>query len=233
MGSFLGLGTTYAAQERTMDAASMFGKDATNDGPITICSDSLSYSQTAHKMIYQGNVLVMQTKDATIQCSAYSVPGDKQNVPSYQFPVQVNDYLQSQKQALEMAKQICQKQKGCRFLTGQTLTISFDQQNNQLTDILLTTNTPYTAKFYSLPFPKGGEKTQPQSDQQTMYAEGRKMNFNLQTSILTIEKEAYVDRAGNRFSGDKVLYDTKSGLVTVPDTGQRATVILNNLNTKN
>ena len=36
-----------AEQSGSMDAAGMFGKNASSDGQITICSDSLSYSQDA------------------------------------------------------------------------------------------------------------------------------------------------------------------------------------------
>ena len=61
-----------------------------------------------------------------------------------------------------------------------------------------------------------------------MYAEGEKMNFNFTENLLTIENNAYIERDGNQFSGSKVLYDTKNGLVTVPDTGKRATIVLNN-----
>ncbi|WP_440617599.1 LptA/OstA family protein [Cysteiniphilum sp. 6C5] len=226
-----------AEQGGSMDAAGMFGKNASSDGQITICSDSLSYSQDAHKMIYQGNVLVMQTKDANIQCGGYSVPNENSNWPVYQFPDPKEaddkvDYTKVQQAALDYAKNVCKKQNGCRFLTGQMLTVLFDDQNKQVKDVVLTSTTPYIAKFYSLPFPKQSKQKEPDSDQQTMYAEGRQMNFNLLNSTLTIQDKAYVDRAGNRFSGDKVLYDTKNGLVTVPNTGQRATVILNNLNNK-
>ncbi|WP_440683334.1 LptA/OstA family protein [Cysteiniphilum halobium] len=222
-------------QGSSMDAASMFGKNASSDGQITICSDSLSYSQNAHKIIYQGNVLVMQTKNANIQCSGYSVPNENNKWPIYQFPDQnkedgKTDYSTLQQTSLDYAKTVCKKQNGCRFLTGQTLTILFDNKNKQVQDVILTSTTPYLAKFYSLPFPKHPKEKGSDSDQQTMYAEGRIMNFNLLNSTLTIQDKAYVDRAGNRFSGDKVLYDTKNGLVTVPNTGQRATVILNNLN---
>ncbi|WP_192483887.1 MULTISPECIES: LptA/OstA family protein [Cysteiniphilum] len=230
-------------QSGSMDAANMFGKNASSDGQITICSDSLSYSQNAHKIIYQGNVLVMQTKDANIQCSGYSVPNENSKWPVYQFPNPKEadgkvDYTKVQKAALDYAKDVCKKQNGCRFLTGQKLTILFDDQNKQVKDVVLTANTPYIAKFYSLPFPKQAQNNKNKnngdgSDQQTVYAEGRQMNFNMLNSTLTIQDKAYVDRAGNRFSGDKVLYDTKNGLVTVPNTGQRATVILNNLNSEN
>lgn len=226
-----------AEQSGSMDAAGMFGKNASSDGQITICSDSLSYSQDAHKIIYPGNVLVMQTKNANIQCSGYSVPNENSKWPVYQFPDQKEEdgkasYTKIQQASLDYAKTICKKQKGCRFLTGQTLTILFDDQNKQVKDVILIAQAPYIAKFYSLPFPKQAQNTtnSDSSDQQTVYAEGRQMNFNLLNSTLTIQDKAYVDRAGNRFSGDKVLYDTKNGLVTVPNTGQRATVILKNLN---
>ncbi len=228
--SLLSMGVSFAqSSEASMDAAGMFGKNATGDGPITICSDSLSYSQDAHKMIYQGNVLVMQTKNANIQCGGHNVPNENSKWSVYQFPLQNVDYQKLQQQSLDYAKEVCKKQNGCRFLSGQILTLLFDDQNRQLKEVTLTSTDPYMAKFYSLPFPKEAKTKQASSDQETMYAEGRQMDFNLLNSILTIQTKAHVDRAGNRFSGDKVLYDTKNGLVTVPDTGQRATVILNNL----
>ena len=227
--SFLGVQHAFTAEHGgTMNT--MFGKNASSDGQITICSDSLSYSKQAHKIIYEGDVLVVQTKNANIQCGGYNVPNENSKWPVYQFPDKKGDYTELQEASLNYAKAMCKKQNGCRFLAGQKLTILFDNQNKQVKNAVLTTQELYSAKFYSIPFPKQAQKKESSTDQQTMYAEGRKMNFNLLNSTLTIQDKAYVNRAGNRFSGDKLLYDTKNSLVTVPNTGQRATVILNNLN---
>ena len=235
--------SSKSAIAQDMDASQMFGKNALQDGPIIICSDSLSYSQKMHQMIYTGNVFVMQTKGANIGCDGISAPhyNDKPLV-EYTFPQQESDdYSEAQQKGLALAKKICQAQKGCRFLSGQKLTLLFTEDNQQIKDVVLTAKSPYAAKFYSLPFPKKVQlssqdekhkERSPDSQDEKMYAEGRHMTFNMRKNILTISDEAYVDRVGNRFSGDKILYDVAKGLVTVPNTGKRATIILNNLENK-
>ncbi|WP_162902359.1 LptA/OstA family protein [Facilibium subflavum] len=234
--SLLFISGVVSAQNSTaqMNASEMFGDKATADGPITVCSNTLSYDQSKHQMIYAGNVLVMQTKNANIQCTDQVIPEQQSSgVNNYSFASvsALSGYTDQQKEALKTAKEICKTQGGCRFLAGQTLTIFFDKSNKKIENILLTTGKNYTAKFYSLPFPKVKKgKTQSTQQEDKVYARGQTMSFDMKTNQLIIQKNAYIDRGGNQFAGDKVIYDIKNGLVTVPNTGERATVILNNLN---
>ncbi|MFZ9036090.1 MAG: LptA/OstA family protein [Francisellaceae bacterium] len=222
-----------AAEDGDMNAAKLFGDNSTSDGPITICSDTLSYSQENHKLIYQGDVLVMQTKGANILCDNHPIAGLDTSLPEYSFEKSnvADDYADKQKMALALAKEICERQKGCRFMSGQTLTLTFTEDNEQIETVNLSTTDNYTAKYYSLPSVSGkAQESQPsKSDDEETYAQGQDMNFNFSKHLLTITNNAFIDRGGNKFSGEKVLYDTKTKLVTVPNTGQRATVILNNL----
>lgn len=226
----------------TMDASNMFG-NATDDGPITICSDSLTYSQADHRLVYHGDVLVLQTKNADIRCTAAKAETSHETVYSFAEADKFQAYQQKQLAALKEAKAICKAQKGCRFLAGQTLSILFNADNKAIQKVILTTGKPYTAKFYSMPFAKAKntqnaetitEETKTQAPEQNektkMYAEGQIMTFDMKSNQLTIEKNAYINRGGNRFNGEKVIYNTQSGLVTVPNTGTRATVTLNNTN---
>lgn len=225
----------------TMDASKMFGKNTTKDGPITVCSDMLSYSQKNHQLIYQGDVVVLQVKGANILCTSTPIPENNTNdiASTYSF-AKINtlgDYEQKQAASLKEAKEICKKQNGCRFLAGQKLTILFTADNKAIDKVILTTDDEHTAKFYSIPFPKptvkdandnAGKDSTTKDDDPPMYARGQIMTLEMQKNLLTIEKNAYINRGGNQFSGKKVLYNTNTGVVTVPDTGTRATVILNN-----
>ena len=217
---------------KTMEASELFGQNATADGPVTICSDTLSYNQQAHTIIYRGNVLVTQIKGTNIQCAEKALPQQNNRVLSYSFSEANNqgNYQMQQSAALEMIKPVCQKQKGCRFLAGQQLKILFSEDNKEIVDVILITDDQHTAKFYAFPFEKNNKEDTDTatSEEKEMYAEGEKMTFNFKENLLAIEENAYIERNGNQFSGKKVLYDTKNGLVTVPDTGKRATIILNN-----
>lgn len=217
---------------KTMEASQLFGQNAADDGPITICSDTLSYNQQAHTIVYQGNVLVTQVKGINIQCAEQPLTQKNDRIPTYSFWESNNqsDYQMQQLAALKMIKPVCQKQQGCRFLAGQQLKIIFTEDNKEIVDVVVTTDPQHTAKFYTLPFEKKDTEKSDKapSEEKEMYAEGEKMNFNFTENLLTIENNAYIERDGNQFSGSKVLYDTKNGLVTVPDTGKRATIVLNN-----
>lgn len=227
-------GLSFAQDQKSiMDGVSQgFGANERIDVQTTICSDSLAYSQDGHKIVYQGNVLIIQTKNANIQCAGYRVPNENNDWPVYQFFNLIGDYTINQQQSLDYAKSICKKQNGCYFFSGQILTILFDDRNKRIKDMLLTTTSPHITKFYSVPFSKKVQRKEESSHEQTTYAEGRRMDFNFMNSILSIEDHACIYRDGNHFSGEKVLYDTKNRLITVPNTGHRATLIVNNFNNK-
>ena len=78
------------------------------------------------------------------------------------------------------------------------------------------------AQYYSLP----AKKTD--SQQKVVYAQGKVMQYLPPQDILKVSGHAKLDREGNTFTGDNIIYHTKSELVNVPNTGGRATMVIDN-----
>lgn len=207
----------------------IFGSKSKDDnGPVTVCSDSIMYDQGQHQVVYEGNVIVMQIKGVAIQCQKDGGPFPElisKTKPNYSLWVDANSkaYPEISKIELEKAKEICQKQGACRFINGQKLTITMDKKTNQVDKITMTVDSDKNlAQYYSLP----DKKTD--SQQQVVYAQGNVMQYLPLQDILKVSGHAKLDRGGNTFTGDTITYDTKSELVSVPNTGGRATMIIDN-----
>ena len=206
-------------------------KNAIDDAPITICSNTFSYNQQSSTIIYQGNVIITQIKGINIQCIKKKQLENKNNrmlTCSLWESNNQRNYQMQQLSVLKMVKSICKKQKGCRFLVGQQLKIVFTKDNKEIIDVSVKTDLHSTTKFYSLPFEKNntGQLNQIFSTEKELYAEGEKMNFNLKKNILTIKNSAYIKHGNNQFLSNKILYDIKNGLITIPDKNQYTSIIL-------
>ena len=210
----------------------LFDRNATDNFPITICSDSLSYNQQSRTIIYKGNVLVTQIKDIDIQCSKLKLTQTNNKIFIFNFEELkiYENYHMKQLVALKMIEKVCQRQKGCRFLSGQQLEIKFTEGNKEIIDILMTNEyTQDTVKFYTLPFSnQDSENLKSSNQKQSIYAEGEKIRFNFSKNLLTIENNAYIEYDGNQFLGEKVIYDNSNQLITIPNTGDRAIIVLHN-----
>jgi lipopolysaccharide transport protein LptA len=221
------LGAQYT--HAMVPSENIFGSKSNDDsGPVTVCSDSILYDQLQHQIVYEGNVIVMQIKGVTIQCQENGGAFPElisKTKPNYSLWVEgkAKDYPAMSKIELEKAKEICQKQGACRFINGQKLTITMDKKTNQVDKItMMVDDDKNRAQYYSLP----DKKTD--SQQQVVYAQGNVMQYLPLQNILNVSGHAKLDRGGNTFTGDEVTYNTKSERVNVPNTGGRATMIIDN-----
>lgn len=202
----------------------IFGTKSSSDGPVTICSDSLTYDQKANEMTYVGNVLVMQVKSIGILCHKGDKPeGGTNSSASLWVDANGKSYYDLQNEELKMAKLICAKENACRFLSGQKLKIYLDDKN-QLKKVMLIADKSedHVAKFYGLS-EKKGKNDKPDET----LAQGQTMEFLPTEQKMIVTGHAHIVKDGNVFDGKQVIYDTKTKLVTVPNSGQRASVIIN------
>lgn len=202
------------------------------DGPLTVCSDQLNYNPTTSEVTYSGNVIAVQTRGATILCDddAFSVDKKPNNkVYSFAKTNSVSDYSQKQKIAMDEAKKLCKAQQGCKFLSGEKMVISIDRATNKIIRAEMSANHGHRASYYSFPDPNDQHGGQRKQDDVTTEAYAQFMSYDLPQNLLTLNENAFIDRGGNTFSGKKVTYNTQTQEVNVPSSGQRATVVLDNL----
>lgn len=203
------------------------------DGPLTVCSDQLNYNPTASEVTYSGNVIAVQTLNATILCDNDAFGVDKKpNATVYSFAASnaVSDYDQKQKLAVAEAKKLCKAQQGCKFLAGEELVIKIDRESNKIISVVISADKGHRASYYSFPYPDdkhtNGSRKQ---DNEPTEAYAQFMSYDIPQNTLTLNENAFIDRGGNTFSGKKVTYNTQTQEVNVPSSGQRATVVLDNL----
>ena len=216
-----------------MTLSNSLGGSVKKDGPITVCSNTLTYDPTMHLIQYAGNVTVMQAKDLNVLCHANNNEAamlpNSLALPDMQKTASADDFL---KATLNLVEKSCQKLKACRFMQGQKLNIYLDKKNQKVEHIVMTSAMPHYVQYYSqtedTKHNEGNQGDKPNTDK--VYAKGQKMTFNQLTHKLVIEKNAVVAQNQNQFKGKKVIYNAESGLVTVPNTGERATVILDHKN---
>ena len=220
---------------------------SSSDGPVTICSDQLSYTQKQNHLTYSGNVVVLQIKDVNILCEskADTLPEVLSDTrPNYSMWVARagKSYQQIQKSEEQLARKICARQKQCRFLAGQKLQVQLNQ-DNQVKKVSLTVEPDKgnVTHFYGA---SPGSPEQKKKDQQRhkkshssqrgqanseideTYARGEKMYFLPLQHKMVIAGKAHLKKGGNTFQGKKIIYDTESRVVSVPDEGHRASMII-------
>lgn len=222
------LGLLLNTQAFSASSTGFFGQNAASDGPITICSNSLHFDQEKNELVYEGNVTVLQIKDLAISCSNNLTKNSK-NMASLWVSPETNNYNQMQQEGLAIAKKLCKEKGNCRYMSGQKLTVYLDEEGQAKQVDMIAYNDKEklpVAKYYSLETDKKGKTT-------TSYAYGKLMEFEPEKNLLTIEKNAYITQKNNSFNGDKITYNTQTGVVDVPKQAyQRATMIISSDETK-
>ena len=206
-----------------------FNQNIFDAGPIKICSDLLFYNKKKNTIIYQGNVVLIQIKKIKFHCIKESLSEDH-NLLQINNSSKLNNQIKHTMQPLkilQIIKPLCQIYKGCMFLSGQKLSIIFSKDNKNILSITLKTNSENTVKFYALSF--NNQKIEKKYQPIELYAEGKTINFHFIDNLLTIEKNAYIEHKGNKFSGTKIVYDISNGLVKIPDMGKPSIIMLNNI----
>ena len=207
----------------------LMGNQVTKDGPITICSDALTIDQAHHRAIYQGNVFLIQTNNATIQCNAdapFIVPPPPDQ-PIYNFGKVLDpNYAKTQQKGLDLAKKVCKRQKGCRYLSGHQLTIITHSDNQTVKKaIMIAPEDQDDVYYYSFPFAKDPES--PDHDG-PIFAQGNQLNLLADENELVLKGHAYLEHQQKQFIGDEVQYDLETGTISSPKGEHRSTVIIHN-----
>ena len=206
------------------------------DGPVTICSDSVTYDQSAGTAIYRGNVLVMQIKGVDVLCQANSDANKAFSAPLYnQHHVLLWSekshlgYMHMSNIELKQAKKICSEFGTCRYISGQKLVISMDHKTNAVKKVTMTIEDKKNlARYYSRTIPKENTSNNSNSSESN-YGEGRKLQFFPKDNTLFAIGNARIIRDGNTFSGDKIKYNLKTKIVDVPESSQgRSTIFIDN-----
>ncbi len=225
---FLGMQSAFAL----LPSANIFGKISGQDGQksVTICSDSITYDHAQHTVTYKGNVTVLQIQGVAIQCQAGG--GAFPELLSKKLPNTVlwvsgksGDYSEISLKELAGAKKLCKAQDGCRFISGQKLIINLNPKTNKVSQIKMTVNDEKeNAIYYSWPKKEKG-KSQKNNE---VLALGESLQYLTEKHLLEVEGHAKITQGENNFSGEKVTYDTKSKFISVPNTGGRSTMVIDN-----
>jgi lipopolysaccharide transport protein LptA len=201
------------------------------DGPVTICSDSVTYDQNAGTAIYRGNVVVMQIKGVDLLCRANANAEIGFHAPLYNkhhatlwSDTHLSGYMNASNSELKQAKKICSEFGTCRYISGQKLIISMDNKSNAVKKVTMTIDDKKNlARYYSLTAKKGDTSSK------SNYGEGRKLQFVPKDNTLFAIGNASIIRDGNTFRGDKIQYNLKTKIVDVPESSQgRSTIIIDN-----
>ena len=215
-------------------------KDATagsleEDGPYTICSDQFSYQGSTHKIVYEGNVQIMQIKGMKLSCHGVDMEIEKDKQATLVNNLQYQDYVSRSLLAYDHAKDICEVQGRCRYMSGDKLTILLNAQNQIKTMkmIIVPTKNGLDARvmYYAKEPSEDASKSknmQDKTDIITTYASGNEILDKMNDNMMYILTNAKMHRNGDDFEGDQVNYNTKTNVIIVPNTGQRASMVLNN-----
>ncbi|MED7788441.1 LptA/OstA family protein [Francisella sp. 19X1-34] len=209
------------ANEKEDDSADNVFKEY---GPITICSDRAVYEANKNRLTYYDNVFVMQIHHKHILCHKPHVL--KQGV---QYFVRDKKYSFSQLQEkwLEEAKKLCDSEKECNFISGQKLVVQLNKDKKVQT-LTMETEGLDRSQFYT--FPTNSSPNFVDSEKITRGPVGgvaKKIIYNVVKKDLELDKKAKVIQHDNKYRGEKIIYDIKHDLVSIPGSvNRRSTIVL-------
>ena len=196
-------------------------------GPLTVCADNVIYNSNKGVLVYSGNVFVMQIHNKHILCKKIKNP--KKNA-SYFTRNKSYTFKELQKKWLVQAKDICAKEKGCNFISGQKLIIILDKDNNVQT-LTMDAEKDEFVRFYT--YPTNTDKDFKNSKQLTkgpLNGEGKMVVYSVVNKSLVLNSKAMVTQNENTYKGDKIIYDMVHDLVSIPGSkNKRSKIVLDGI----
>lgn len=223
-------------------------------GPITVCSDKAVYNNETGTLVYTGKVFVMQIHNKHILChkpqSSYYKWGEIFSYKWFQkkwldspnmchkpqslekgvtYFIRDKDlsFKELQKSWLSHAKELCLDEKECHFISGQTLTIQLDKKKN-VTSLTMSSQGQEKSQFYNYPIDINSnyEKLKTVTNGPVV-GEGEQIVYNVPTQSIELQGKAIAVQKGNEYKGDKVIYDVKHDLISIPgNKDKRSTMVL-------
>ena len=192
-------------------------------GPLTVCADRVTYNSDEGKLTYYGDVFVMQIHNKHILCRKVKKP--KKN---YVYFTRDKKYTfkQLQEKWFGHAKEICADEKGCNFISGQTLTIKLDKDKKVQT-LTMDTEGDEISQFYNYPVDTNKNyKSSKELTKGPLDGEGKVIVYDVVNKSLELNKKAVVNQNKNQYKGDKIIYDMEHDLINIPGSKNRRSEIV-------
>nr|WP_318010099.1 LptA/OstA family protein [Francisella sp. SYW-9] len=193
-------------------------------GPITICSDRAVYEANKNRLTYYDNVFVMQIHHKHILCHKPRIV--KKGVQYFERDKKYS-FPQLQKKWLEEAKKLCDSEKECNFISGQKLVVQLNKDKKVQT-LTMDSEGLDRSQFYT--YPIGSSPNFIDSEKITRGPVGgvaKKIIYNVVKKSLELDKKANVIQHDNKYRGEKIIYDMKHDLVSIPGSrNRRSTIVL-------
>ncbi|QIW10250.1 LptA/OstA family protein [Francisella sp. LA112445] len=193
-------------------------------GPITICSDRAVYDSNENRLTYYDNVFVMQIHHKHILCHKPQVL--KKGIEYFERDKKYS-FEQLQEKWLEEAKKLCASEKECNFISGQKLVVQLNKDKKVKT-LTMESEGLDRSQFYT--YPTNSSPNFIDSERITrgpVTGVAKKIIYNVVKKDLELDKKAKVTQHGNRYKGEKIIYDIKHDLVSIPGSrNRRSTIVL-------
>ncbi|MED7819576.1 LptA/OstA family protein [Francisella sp. 19S2-10] len=193
-------------------------------GPITICADRAVYDGSKNRLTYYDNVFVMQIHNKHILCHKPSI--EKKGVEYFERDKKYS-FEQLQKKWFETAKELCASEKECNFISGQKLVMQLTKEKKVET-LTMESEGMDRSQFYT--FPTNSAPNFIESKKITrgpVSGVAKKIIYNIAEKQLELDKKATVIQNENRYRGEKIIYDIRHDLVSIPGSrNRRSTIVL-------
>lgn len=193
-------------------------------GPITICADKAVYDANKNRLTYYDNVFVMQIHHKHILCHKPRI--FKKGVEYFERDKNYS-FEQLQRKWYDEAKKLCASERECNFISGQRLVMQLDK-NKKVKTLTMESEAMDRSQFYT--FPTNSTPNYIDSKRITrgpVTGVAKKIIYNLTSKSLELNKKAKVTQNDNQYRGEKIIYDIKHDLVSIPGSrNRRSTIVL-------
>ncbi|BCD90424.1 hypothetical protein fh0823_05630 [Francisella halioticida] len=192
-------------------------------GPITICSDRAVYDANKKRLIYYDNVFVMQIHHKHILCHKPRIL--KKGIDYFERDKKYS-FEQLQKKWYEEAKKLCDSEKECNLISGQRLVMQLNKDKKVKT-LTMESEGMDRSQFYTFPTnPTQNFIDSKRITRGPVTGVAKKIIYNVVNKSLELDKKAKVTQNDNQYRGEKIIYDIKHDLVSIPGSRNRRSAIV-------
>ena len=193
-------------------------------GPITICADKAVYDGDKNRLTYYDNVFVMQIHNKHILCHKPRIL--KKGIEYFERDKKYT-FEQLQKKWYEEAKKLCASERECNFISGQRLVMQLSKDKKVKT-LTMESEGMDRSQFYTFPTnPRPNFIESKKITRGPVTGVAKKIIYNLTNKNLELDKKAKVTKNDNQYRGEKIIYDIKHDLVSIPGSrNRRSTIVL-------
>ena len=194
-------------------------------GPITICADRATYSSDENKLMYYGNVIVMQIHNKYIACNKSNLSKDVRLYFDREDNSESFENLQAK--WFKEAATICSEEKACNFISGEKLVMQLTA-NDKIKTLTMESDGSNKTQFYTFPINSvSNYKKSKKIIRGPATGFAQKIIYNVVNKKLELYQNAEVIQNDNKYKGDNIIYYITHDLVSIPGSkNKRSKIIL-------